>query len=72
MRPESESRNTFDVLLETVQALRARDFPQIPASLVSAILEIEIRHEENPELAVSEVEHAISQAARGRLGRAGE
>lgn len=68
MTSDGNERDTFDVLMETVQEIRADEFPQISPSLVKAIIDAEIRHEENPELAVPEIEQAVSKAAKGKIG----
>lgn len=71
MNPEHSRPDTLDMLLETVQRIRSDEFPHVPASLVKSILEIEVRHEENEDLALSEIEQAVSKAAKGKLGEVG-
>lgn len=66
-----DREDTLDVLLQTVQRIRADQFSQIPGRMVKAIIDLEVENEENPESAVRGIERLISDAAKNSSGSAG-
>ena len=68
MREDRE--DTIDVLLQTVQRIRADQYSQIPGRLVKSIIDLEVENEENPEAALRGIERLISEAAQKFAGGA--
>lgn len=66
---EVPKRDTLEVLRETVHSIRVSSYPMVPASLVNELLDIEIRFQETPEQAITEIEQAISKASKGTIGQ---
>lgn len=62
-------RKALDSILQTIQGIRAEGYPQIPASLVTRILEIEAANEDSPASSLTELESEIIKASRGQIGR---